>query len=330
MKKVKWGILSTAKIGLEHVIPAMENCKYAEVVAISSRSSEKSIEMSKKYRIPFCYNSYSELLEDSEVEAIYNPLPNHLHVPWTIKALKAGKHVLCEKPIALSESESVMLLKEIKKKSHLKMMEAFMYRHHPQWIKTKKMVDEGKIGQLKTIHSFFSYNNRDAGNVRNIQGTGGGGLMDIGCYCISLSRFIFGAEPSRVLGILEKDPDFEVDRLVSGILDFGEGTASFTCGTQIEPYQRVIVYGTEGYIEIDIPFNAPKDCPCNIWLFKNSKKTKITFDICNQYTIQMDLFSLSVLNDTNVPTSLEDSVLNMRVIDSIFSSADNNRWINLI
>ncbi|MCH2267599.1 MAG: Gfo/Idh/MocA family oxidoreductase, partial [SAR324 cluster bacterium] len=260
---------------------------------------------------------------------VYIPLPNHLHVPWSIKALKAGKHVLCEKPIGLKTAEAEDLLKEAQKYPELKVMEAFMYRHHPQWQRAKQLVTEGKIGDLRTIHSFFSYYNADPGNIRNMANIGGGGLMDIGCYCISLARFIFGSEPQRVLGKLEYDPKFKTDRLCSGILDFGEGSSTFTCSTQLTPYQRVNIYGTEGRIEIDIPFNAPPDVPCRMRLQSGDRLDEIVFEICDQYTIQGDLFSLAVLNDTEVPTPLEDAIANMKVLDAVIHSSDCGSWTML-
>src|SRR5215210_6142600 len=181
-------------------------------------------------------------------------------------------------------------------------MEAFMYRHHPQWVRAKAIIAAGGVGELKTIQSFFSYFNDDPANIRNRADIGGGGLMDIGCYNISLSRFIFGAEPTRVLGIVEFDPNFKTDRLASGILDFGRGTATFTCSTQLTSYQRVNIFGIDGRVEIEIPFNAPPDKPCRMWHQRRNEVEEIVFPICDQYTIQGDLFSEAVLNDTPVPT----------------------------
>ena len=329
MKKVRWGVLSTAKIGLEKVIPAMQIGKYSEIAAIASQSLERGKAAAEQLGIPQAYGSYEELLADAEIDAVYIPLPNHLHVPWAIKALKAGKHVLCEKPIGLTTVEAEELLNEARKHSELKVMEAFMYRHHPQWQRALQLVKEGKIGTLQTIHSFFSYFNADPENIRNMTDIGGGGLMDIGCYCISLARFIFGMEPQRVLGKLEYDPEFRTDRLCSGILDFGEGTSSFTCSTQLTPYQRVNIFGTEGRIEIEIPFNAPPNVPCRMLHQNGDHLEEIVFEICDQYTIQGDLFSLSVLNDTEVPTPLEDAFANMKVLEAVIRSSGNGAWTRL-
>jgi predicted dehydrogenase len=253
-------------------------------------------------------------------------LPNHLHVEWSVKALEAGKHVLCEKPIGLSSAEGEQLLAVARKYPRLKVMEAFMYRHHPQWQLARRLVDEGKIGDLRTIQSFFSYFNRDPQNIRNQAGIGGGALMDIGCYPISLSRFIFKAEPLRVFGVAEFDPQFEVDRMTSGVLDFGTGTSTFTCSTQLVPYQRVNLYGIDGRIEIEIPFNAPPDKPCRMWHQRGENIQEITVETCDQYTVQGDLLSRAVLNDTAVPTPLEDAIANMKVIEALFASAKSGSW----
>ncbi len=321
MDKVRWGILSTARIGTEKVIPAMQQGEFTEVTAISSRNLDSAQAAAAQLGIPKSYQSYDALLADPDVDAIYNPLPNPFHVPWSIKALEAGKHVLCEKPISMDVAEGEHLLAESMKYPHLKIMEAFMYRHHPQWQRARQIVVEGGVGELRTIQSFFSYFNDDPANIRNIPAMGGGGLMDIGCYNISLSRFLFGSEPVRVQAHIELDPQFGTDRLASGILEFANGTSTFTCATQLAPYQRVHIFGTQGRVEIEIPFNAPPDRPCRIWHQRGSEVEEITFDICDQYTIQGDLFSRAVLDDTPVPTPLEDAVDNMRVIEALLSAA---------
>ncbi|MBM79895.1 MAG: NAD-binding protein [Planctomycetaceae bacterium] len=326
MSKIRWGIISTAKIGTEKVIPAMQRGEFCSVDAIASRNLEVAQREAQALGIERAYGSYEELLADPNIDAIYNPLPNDLHVSWSIQALEAGKHVLCEKPIGLTSVEGQELVDAGRQHANLKLMEAFMYRHHPQWVKAKQLVVEGQIGELRTIQSFFSYFNVDPNNIRNIPEQGGGGLMDIGCYNISLSRFIFGAEPQRVAGIVEYDPEMKTDRLASGILDFGRGTSTFTCSTQLTPYQRVNIYGTEGRVEIEIPFNAPPDKPCKMWHQRGTEIEEISFDICDQYTIQGDLFSQAILNDTAVPTSIEDAVANMKVIEAIVASGKENAW----
>lgn len=326
MSKVRWGVLSTAKIAVEKVIPAMQQGRYCQIDGIASRSLENAQATAEKLGIPKAYGSYEELLADTEIDAVYNPLPNHLHVEWSIKAIEAGKHVLCEKPIGLTSGEGEQLLEVARAHPNLKVMEAFMYRHHPQWQRAKRLVDEGRIGKLQTIQSFFSYYNRDPDNIRNQSEIGGGSLMDIGCYSISLSRFIFAAEPEQVFGIVEYDPEFQVDRIASGIMDFGRGTSTFTCSTQLTPYQRVNIFGTEGRVEIEIPFNAPPDRPCRMWHQSGDKVEEIVLETCDQYTIQGDLFSQAVLNDTAVPTPLEDAVANMRVIEAVIESGKKGNW----
>lgn len=327
MNKVRWGILSTANIATTKVIPAMQQGIYCEITAIASRSLEKARAAATQLHIPKAYGSYEELLADPEIDAIYNPMPNHLHILWSIKALQAGKHVLCEKPIALTAAEAQTLADTARQYPHLKVMEAFMYRFHPQWERARQLVHTGKIGSLRTIQSFFSYYLDEPHNVRNRADAGGGGMLDIGCYTISSARFIFGAEPQRVFGTVEYDPQLKVDRLASAILDFGSGTSTFTCSTQLSPYQRVNIFGTEGRVEIEIPFNAPPDQPCKIWYQHGDEVEDILLDACNQYTAQGDLFSQAVLNDSAVPTPITDAVANMKVIDAIFRSAKSGTWV---
>jgi len=329
MKKVRWGVLSTARIGIEKVIPAMQLGEYCTINAIASRQLKKAQATARQLSIEKAYGSYEALLADPDIDAVYIPLPNHLHVPWAIKALNAGKHVLCEKPIGLSVAEAQKLLGVVRKFPRLKIMEAFMYRHHPQWQWAKQKVNQGKIGKVLTIQSFFSYYNTDPENIRNKADTGGGGLMDIGCYCISLSRFIFGAEPRRVCGMMEEDPNMKVDRLTSAILEFTGGSSTFTCATQLVPYQRVNIFGSKGRIEIEIPFNAPSDRPCKAWYGDGNRIEEIVLKVCDQYTIQGDLFSRAVLEDSDAPVPLEDAVANMQVIEALIRSAGSGSWVNL-
>jgi len=327
MNKVKWGIMSTADIGAVKVIPAMQNSTLCDIQALASRSLEKAKSLAAELKIPITFGSYEELLECEDIDAVYIPLPNHLHVPWSIKALEAGKHVLCEKPIALSAAEAQQLLDASRKHSDLKIMEAFMYRHHPQWQKAKELVDSGEIGSLQTIQSFFSYYNTNPADIRNMADIGGGGLMDIGCYTISLARFMFDSEPQKVCSLMEYDPNLKVDRITSAILDFGRGTSTFTCSTQLAPYQRVNIFGTRGRIEIEIPFNAPPDQPCRLWHQSGDQTEDIRFPVCDQYTLQGDLFSEAILKDTALPTPLEDAIANMKVIEAVVESAKNRSWI---
>lgn len=319
-KKIKWGILGSAHIATEHVIPAMLSCQYGEVYAIASRSTEKAQNIAEQFGIPEFYGSYEELLADKEVDAIYIPLPNHLHVQWAIKALEADKHVLVEKPVGLSSKEAERLLQESKKYPHLKIMEAFMYRHHPQWIKVKELVDQKAIGDIKTIQSSFSFFEDDPNSIVNSKEFGGGSLMDIGCYPISLSRFMFNSEPKSISSVIEYHPDFKVDVSASGILEFETGTSVFFSSTQLADNQQAQIFGTKGNIKFELPFNPPIDRPSKIWVTIGDDCQTIEFETCNQYTIQADLIALAIINNTPVPTPLEDSVKNMIVIEKLEES----------
>lgn len=318
-KKVKWGILSTASIGTEQVIPAMIKGKYCDVRAIASRSKTTAEKVAEQFHIPGAYGSYEEVLTDPEIDAVYIPLPNHLHVPWSIKAIQAGKHVLVEKPVGLSSEEARRLLDESLKHPELKVMEAFMYRHHPQWLKAKELVENGTIGKLKTIQSSFSFFDDDPESIVNSKTFGGGSIMDIGCYPISLSRFLFNAEPEHVHAKLEIHPEFHTDTLATVLLEFENGTSSFFSSTLMPDNQQLEIFGTEGSIEFELPFNPKADEPARIWLCCNDRKEELVFESCDQYTIQGDLFSLAILNDTPVPTPLQDALDNMLVIERIFN-----------
>lgn len=328
--RIRWGVLSTAKIGREKVIPAMQKCSNGSVVAIASRNLEHAKETAKLLNIEKAYGSYEELINDTTIDAVYIPLPNNLHVKWAIKAIQAGKHVLCEKPIGLTSEEAKKLLKVSLENPQLKVMEAFMYRFHPQWQKVKSIIDEGVIGEVKTVHSFFSYFNIDPQNIRNKIEVAGGALMDIGCYCVSFPRFLFNQEPTRVVSSLDYDPVMKTDRLTSAILDFSNGkTSTFTCSTQLMPYQRVHIFGDNGHIEIEIPVNAPKDAASRVWVRTKNSSEEINIDPVDQYTIQAELFAKAILNDSPVPTDLMDAVNNMKVIESIVKSANENCWITI-
>jgi predicted dehydrogenase len=329
-KKVKWGVLGAASIAVRKVIPGMQKGVWSEVTAVASRDLAKARSAAANLKIGKAYGSYEELLADSEIEAVYNPLPNHLHVPWSIKAAEAGKHVLCEKPIGLNAPEARTLL-DARNAHGVKIGEAFMVKTHPQWLRTRELIREGRIGQLKAITGAFSYFNVDPQNVRSRLEWGGGGLLDIGCYPITMSRFMFEAEPLRVSAVLERAPAFGTDRLSSAVMEFSSGQAIFTCGTQIVPYQRMQFLGTAGRIEIQIPFNSPVNDPTRIFIDDGSDlaggaiKTE-TIPACDQYTIQGDEFSKAIRDDSNVPVPLEDAIANMEVIDAIFRSAETGKW----
>jgi predicted dehydrogenase len=329
-RRVRWGVLGAAKIAIEKVIPAMQRGQWSTVTAIASRDLAKAQAAAERVGIASTYGSYDDLLADPDIDAIYNPLPNHLHVPWTTRAAEAGKHVLCEKPIAMSADEARQLV-EVRDRTGVKIQEAFMVRTHPQWIEARSLVRSGRIGELRAMLGAFSYFNDNRSNIRNIPEFGGGGLMDIGCYLINTSRFIFEREPARVMGLIDRDPALKVDRMASMMLDFDRAHLVGTCSTQMVPYQRMHLLGTRGRIDLEIPFNAPPDRPCRLFvdsgadLFGGGIET-IEFDTCDQYTIQGDLFSKAILDDTEVPAPLEDAVRNMACIEAVFRSVESGMW----
>src|SRR5215475_8905340 len=328
--KVKWGVLGVASIATRKVIPGMKKGGLSEIAAIASRDMKKSEAAARDLNIPKAFGSYEELLADKEIEAIYNPLPNHLHVPWSMKAAEAGKHVLCEKPIALNAAEAETL-RAARDRYKVKIGEAFMVKTFPQWLRVREVVQSGKIGGLKSIVTVFSYFSRDPNNVRHKVEWGGGGLLDIGCYPITLSRWLYGEEPKRVTGSIENDPDFGTDRLASAILEFSRGQSIFTSGTQTNYFQRMTLLGTTGRIDVEIPFNAPTNRPLPLTIsdgmeFIGGTKTIEEIPAADQYTIQGDEFSKAIRNNTEVPVPLEDSIANMKVIDAIFRSSSTGKW----
>ena len=269
------------------------------------------------------------MLDDPDVDAIYNPLPNHLHVPWSQKTIEAGKHVLCEKPIGLSVAEAEALQKTASQHPQVKVMEAFMYRFHPQWQKAYELVESGAIGELRAIQTFFSYYNVDPANVRHAPEMGGGGLMDIGCYPISQARYLFKREPERIFATMDIDSRFNVDRDVSAIMDFGSATASFTCSMQMQPFQRTNIVGTEGRIEIEIPVNTLAYVAAKMTLTTNDNSELIVLPVCDQYTLQGSAFADAILSETDVPTPLSDAVNNMKVIEAAVQSHEQGQWVSL-
>jgi predicted dehydrogenase len=325
---LRWGILSTSKFARTKVIPALKRAESLTVAALASRDAGKAREHADTFGIPKAYGSYEELLADPDIDIVYNPLPNHLHVPWSIEAAKAGKHVLCEKPLAMNAKEFAPLI-EARDRYGVKIGEAFMVASHPQWIWTRGAILDGGIGQLRAVQGFFSYNNVDPANIRNIADYGGGAIMDIGCYPIFTSRWIIGRNPIRVCAQVERDPRFQTDRLSSALLDFGDIQCQFTCSTQINGYQRMHFHGTKGRIEIEIPFNAPPDAPTKVFLGNGFQLEELTFPICDQYTLEGESFSAAVRNDSEVPVPLEFALGNMQTIDAVFQSGRERCWIDV-
>ncbi len=329
-KKIRWGVLGAANIAVKKVIPAMQASEFCKVTAIASRTLEKARLAAYDLNVPKFYASYDELLADADIDAVYNPLPNNLHVEWTIKAAAAGKHVLCEKPLALTAAEAAKLI-AARDQTGVKIQEAFMVRTHPQWLAVKDLIAQNRIGAVQAITMFFSYFNDDAANIRNKPEMGGGALMDIGCYCINLSRFILGTEPRRIAALIKRDEQTGIDKLTSAIMDFPGCHSTFTCSTQLVPYQRINFVGTAGRIEVEIPVNIPPDRPTRVFvdntgdLFGKNIET-IEIPAADQYTIQGDLFARAILEDTEQAVSLEDSVKNMVVIEAIFRAAETGKW----
>ena len=329
MKKVVWGVLSTARIGTQKVIPGMQKSPWCEIRAIASRDGATARKAADALGIPKAYDSYEALLADPDIEAIYNPLPNHLHVPLTLAAARASKHVLCEKPIALNAEEAQQLASAGER---VLIMEAFMVRFHPQWLRVREMVREGRIGTPRVVQMLFSYFNQDPANIRNIADIGGGALYDIGCYPIVIGRFVFGAEPQRVVALIDRDPQFQTDRLTSALVDFGAGRhLSFTVSTQLAPYQRVQICGPQARIEVQIPVNAPQGARTIVTLDDGSQPGAAaaaaqTLPESDQYMLQGEAFSRAVRGEIELPYGVADAVLNMRVIDALFKSEKSGRW----
>ena len=330
MAKLRFGVLGAAKIAREKVIPPLMRAERCAVTALASRDAARAAEVAGRLGIGRSYGSYEELLADPEIDAIYNPLPNHLHVPWTIKAAQAGKHVLCEKPIGLDAAECAQLI-AARDRTGVVIQEAFMVRTHPQWLRARDIVRSGRIGELKAIHGHFSYHLVDPGNVRNVAKWGGGGLLDIGCYPIKTSRFVTGLEPARVAALIERDPATGIDRLGTAILDYGLVQCCFQYATQLVPRQTMQFFGDKGRLVVEVPFNAPPDVPTILTLYEGpglGDKVAETVEIaaCDQYGIMGDAFAAAVQDGTPQPVPLEDSLANMKVIDAVFRAAANGSW----
>ena len=322
---LRWGILSTADIARTKVVPGFRRAARCEVVAIASRGGDRATSVAAELGIPRAHGSYEALLADPEVDAVYIPLPNHLHAEWTIAAARAGKHVLCEKPLAMTAADAQRMV-DVCRAEGVHLMEAFMYRLHPSWVAVRELVASGRIGRLVAVDSWFSFFNDDPSNIRNNREVGGGALFDVGCYCVNLSRMLFDAEPLTVDASLRRDPASGVDIVTSAILGFGAGVATFTCSTRSEPDQRVDVYGTEGRISVGIPFNIPPDRPTEVWLTAGGDPPvapateTLWFDAADPYAVQAERFAAAVLDGLPTPTPAEDAVANLRVIERIFAA----------
>jgi predicted dehydrogenase len=323
---VSWGVIGCADIAVKKVIPSMNGSELSHVTAIASRSPERARATADTLGITKSYGSYEELLGDPEIEAVYIPLPNHLHPEWAIASAEAGKHVLCEKPLATSSAVAKQMV-DAAERSGVKLMEAFMYRLHPMWAEVRRLIADGALGELRAIQSFFSYHNIDPDDIRNRVDAGGGALHDIGCYPVNVARMLFDAEPSDVIATIQRDPDFGTDVLTSAVLDFDGRHAGFTCSTQLEDDQRVHIYGTAGRLVVEIPFNIPPDRPTRVLLISGGDPpvdpNVVVHQIpaADQYRVQADAFSRAIRDDTPVPTPPQDAVANIEVMERIFADA---------
>ncbi len=328
---IRWGVLGCAGIAIDAVIPAIQSSRLGRVAAIASRDIKKARHTAAAFDIPTAYGSYEELLADPNIDAIYNPLPNHLHVPLTRQALEQGKPVLCEKPIALNAQEAEEL-SAAAKRTGLPVAEAFMVRHHPQWTMASSLAETGHIGDVRAIQAIFSYYLEDPNNVRNQASIGGGALLDVGCYAVNIARLLFAAEPLRAIAAIERDPAFETDRLTSGLMEFPGGRQLiFTCATQLVLTQKVTVLGTRGRMELEIPFNAPPDEQTTIVIdngedLAGNGRREIVIDAVDQYREQADAFAATILTGVPLVTDLNDAIANMKALDALFRSTTTGRW----
>jgi predicted dehydrogenase len=331
MRKIRWGILSNANIGIKRVIPAIQGGERGAIAAIASRNASRAAEIAARFAIPRCYGSYEALLNDSNIDAIYNPLPNHLHVEWTVKALDAGKHVLCEKPLGVNAAETQAIL-AARDRSQKRVIEAFMVRHHPQWHRVRALVRAGRIGTVRSIQSAFLFTMLDPGNIRNQAKLGGGALYDVGCYPLVTARYVFGAEPTRVIALINRDEKLGVDTLTSGLLDFPSGgQLVFSSAFRAAAYQRVTILGTDGRIEMPVPFTPSKDLACRITIDsgKSLDGTSAEFEdflAVDQYALQCDAAAAVFLGETQQEFPIEDGIANMRIIDALYRSGTSGQW----
>ena len=335
MKKkiINWGILSSAKIGWEHVIPAILKSKNSKLVAIASRNTLRAKKLAQKFKIDKSYGSYQELYKDQEIDVIYNPLPNHLHIKSSIEACKNKKNILLEKPISLKATDIDPLMKYASE-NKVVIKEAFMVRHHPQWQWVKKYIKSGKLGSISSISTVFSYNNKNPKNIRNIKKFGGGAIYDIGCYPTVISRFLLDKEPKRVVGLAKNDKKFKTDILSSVVLDFGEIYSSFIVATQSTFSQQVIILGTKKTLIVENPFNAIATKPTTVVIYNGKsiyrkENTIKVFPAADQYEHQVTKFSNELLNKTKADYDLKDAKKNMKVLDAIFLSIKKNKWIKI-
>ena len=328
--KLNWAVLGVAKIAIDQVIPALQQSEYCNLIGVASRNAEKAQETALRFKIAKSYSSYQALLDDHDIDVVYIPLPNQLHFPWIEKCLKAGKHVLCEKPITLNTTEVKSLIR-LRDETKLKVSEAFMVKSHPQWTKVKSLIEAGSFGPIKSVNGFFSYKLMDFNNVRYVKELGGGGIYDVGCYPVFTARHIFQEKPTRVFAATRKEESTGVDILASAIVDFPTGLLTFTCSMQMVPNQFMQFYGTEKWLQLRLPFNPLHKNEAVIEIHNNNINTPepelISVPSCNQYTLMCDDFSQAIIEDREVSVPLEDSLINMAVLEALLSSAETGEWV---
>ncbi|QPB19884.1 Gfo/Idh/MocA family oxidoreductase [Rhizobium sp. 007] len=324
---LRFGIISTAKIGRELVVPAIQDAENCVVTAIASRDLKKAREMADRFSVPHAFGSYEEMLASDVIDAVYIPLPTSQHVEWTIKAADAGKHVLCEKPIALNAGEIDSLI-AARDRSKVLISEAYMVTYAPVWRKVRSLIADGAIGKLRHVQGAFTYFNRDPGNMRNIPELGGGGLPDIGVYPTISTRFSTGKEPLRIQAVTERDPEFGTDIYSSVKADFGDFELSFYISTQMANRQVMVFHGTEGYIEVKSPFNADRWGPEELELANRShnESTIFRFQDSRQYKCEAEAFARAAKGEKEEVVTLESSKLNQKVIDAIYRASEKDGW----
>lgn len=327
-KKFHWGILSSARIARQKVIPAIQKSQHGTVTAIASRNVDLARRVARTHQIPVICPSYEDLINLTEIDAVYIPLPNHLHVKWASRAIEAGKHVLCEKPLGMNKMEVTRLQHISRQYPKQLISEAFMYRYHPQWRRTHQLIRSKSIGELQSIHVHFSYDNKDPDNIRNKLAFGGGALMDIGCYGISVARWLFEGEPRRVCAHIVRHPKFGTDTFTTILLEFAQGSATVVCATQMQRYQRVILVGSNGQITLHTPFNAPPDETVRIEYQDGNKHSIHEIEPVDQFAVQCDHFAVAAIGGEPLLTPISDAVCNMHVIDACFQSEQKDAWVD--
>jgi len=326
MEKLRMGVLGCSGHYAQRIATALKSSLLVEPYAVASRDAAKAKKFAKTWNFPVSYGSYEELLADPKVDFVYIPLPNHLHLEYIMKAADAGKPALCEKPLCLNAKDAAKAAEYCKKKK-IPVMEAFMYRFHPQWVRAAEIIKAGELGKIMATSGVYAYNNKDGANIRNKTDCGGGAVMDIGCYMASVARFLMGVEPKKVAATLIRDPDFKTDILSSVILDYGEGrTSTFTISTQLFPSQRISAHGTNGSLSVEIPINQYPDIPGKLTVSTSVMKREVETEIVDQYLLEFDAFAMALIDNTDVPTPISDAVANMAVLDAIFAAAASGKW----